>query len=56
MGKLYKWIEEYACGGSTVGRTRAALPGYCPVHGDNRKHAPEKILDPTDKLKTGTAH
>jgi hypothetical protein len=33
------YFEEYRCGCvSDVARFKKDLPGYCPKHGDNRRH------------------
>jgi hypothetical protein len=47
-----KWMEEYKCGCSNVVRVKSELPGYCPIHGEDRKGIIYK-LEEKDKIECG---
>ncbi len=41
-----QWLEGYGCGCTHVEKTKKDLPGYCVVHGDDRRevhHLPGKV-------------
>jgi len=41
------WFEEYKCGcHSPEERVKRDLPGYCPKHGDDRRHTHPVFTEP----------
>lgn len=55
-GLKWRWLEEYrVCSCSFLARIKKDLPGYCALHGTDRRRAPIRIpADDTEKL--GYAH
>lgn len=39
------WLEEYKCGCSFVTKTKSEALGYCPTHGEDRRHL-YKLTEP----------
>lgn len=39
------WLEEFKCGCSNVTATKREALGYCPIHGEDKRHS-YKLVEP----------
>lgn len=39
------WLEEFKCGCSNVTATKKEALGYCPKHGEDKRHS-YKLVEP----------